>query len=102
MPADIPYEATAAGGTVVYTGFGFPAAKASLKPALDRRLTLTTVTNDFSNSAAAINLLVNKAVNLAPFGLETYPVAEAEQLFAARAEELAAGKNVKCCVLNLM
>ena len=102
LPADIPYEATATGGTVVYTGFGFPAAKASLKPALDRRLTLTTVTNDFSNSAAAINLLVNKAVNLAPLATETFPAAEAEQLFADRAEELAAGKNVKCCVIDMM
>ncbi len=102
MPADLPYETTAVGGTVVYTGFGFPSAKASLKPALDRRLTLTTVTNDFSNNAAAINLLVNKAVNLAPLGLEIFPVAEAEQLFSSRAEELAAGKNVKCCVINLM
>lgn len=77
----------------MYTGFGFPAAKASLKPALDRRLTLTTVTNDFSNSAAAINLLVNKAVNLAPFGLETYPVAEAEQLFAAARKNLPQAKT---------
>ena len=102
LPVDAPYEVTSIGGTVVYTGFGFATAKAALKTALDRRLTLTTITNDYSNYAAAINLLVNKAVNLAPLKIETFPVAQAEELFAERAEELAGGKNVRCCVLNLM
>ena len=102
MPADLPYEATSVGGTVVYTGYGFPSTKASLKPALDRRLTLTAVTDSYNNCTAAINLLVNKALNLAPIAPEVFSAAEAEQLFASRAEEMAEGKNVKCCARNLL
>ncbi len=102
LPSDLPFSITATGGTVVYAGFSFPEISAQLKTALDKRLTLTAVTNDYSNNAAAINLLVNKAVNLAPFRIQKHPVADADKIFAAEAEKNEKGLRMNYSILNML
>lgn len=86
LPAELAFKATAEGGTVVCAGFEFPEMSAQLKTAFDKGLTVTAVTDEESGSAAAINLLVNKAVCTQPLGLMQFPSAEAGKLFAAQSE----------------
>lgn len=102
LSPDLPFGITAAGGTVVYTGFGFPDVTANLKKALDKRLTLTAVTNDYSGNAAAINLLVNKAVNIAPFALKRHSSAETEAAFAEAAKRMENNERVPCRVIDML
>ena len=102
MASDLPYETTAMGGTVIYAGFGFPAAQASLKAAQERRLTITTITNDYSNRTAAINLLANKAVRTAPLKVPVFRESDAEKVFAERSAAMKNGEIVTSCILKLM
>ena len=98
----IPFDTTAPGGMVVYTGFGFPETSAQIKTALDKQLTLTSVANDYSNIATAINVLLNKAVNIAPLHLQIKPVSEAQSVLGAAADEAEKGNNVPVSVLNML
>ena len=98
----IPFDTTAPGGMVVYTGFGFPETSAQIKTALDKQLTLTSVANDYSNIATAINVLLNKAVNIAPLHLQIKPVSEAQSVLGAAANEAEKGNNVPVSVLNML
>ena len=66
LSPSLPFAYTAADGTVIYTGFDFPDVTVAVRQALEKRLTVTAVTNDYSNNSTAINLIVNKAINLAP------------------------------------
>lgn len=102
MASDLPYETTAAGGNVIYAGFEFPAAQASLKAAQDRRLTITTITNDYSNRTAAINLLANKALRTAPLKVQVFRENEAEKVFAERSAAIRQGEIINSCILKLM
>lgn len=99
---ELPFALTAADGTVIYTGFRFPEYSIALKPALDKRLTLTTVTNDYANNATAINRIVNKAVNLAPFLSQRRPVAEVAALFAEEAKKAEKGERVPYTVIDMI
>lgn len=102
LAPDLPFGITAAGGIVVYTGYGFPEISAQLKTALDKHLTLTSVSNDRSGDAAAINLLVNKAVNLAPLNPQKYPASKLAEIFRGEAEKAEAGKRTQCCIINML
>lgn len=98
----IPFDATAFGGMVVYTGLSFPECTAQLKPAFDKQLTLTAVANDYSNIESAINLLLNKAVNLAPLHLTSRPVSQTEEAFKEGAAKAEKGENVPVSLLNML
>ncbi len=102
LSPELTFDATAEEGTVVYVGFEFPDSSARFKTALDKRLTLTSVTNDDSGNAAAINLLVNKAVNLEPLGFEEVPFAQANELFSKQGSVIE--KNGRACygILNML
>ena len=102
LPSDLPFGITAAGGTVVYAGLSFPETTAPLKAALDKRLTLTAVTGGCFNYAAAINLLVNKAVNLAPLRLQKKTAAQAAEYFASESEKGAKGGRMPFAVFNML
>ena len=102
MPADLPFAITKAGGSVVYAGLSFPETSAQLKLAMDKRLLLTAVTNDYSNISAAINLLVNKAINFAPFAFKKHPVSETEKLFADAAAGTEKGERTQVGIINLL
>lgn len=102
MSPELPFSLTAADGTVVYTGFYFPEYTVALKAALDKRLTLTTVTNDYSNSSTAINRIVNKAVNLAPFLQKKRPLAEVAELFAEETQRAESGQAVPYTVIDMI
>ncbi len=102
IPLALPFDTTAPGGTVVYTGFSFPEASAQLKNALDKQLTLTSVANDYSDVATAINLLLNKAVNIAPLHLLLSPVSDAAKQFENAANAAEQGQNVPVSVLNML
>ena len=86
----------------MYAGFGFPELQPQLKAALDKRLTISAVANDPSNYAAAINLLVNKAVNVAPLHPRKYSAAEIAAAFADRAESLEKNAGESPSVINLL
>ena len=102
LPAELPFGLTAHAGKVVYAGFGFPELQPQLKTALDKRLTISAVANDPSNYAAAINLLVNKAVNVAPLHPRKYSAAEIAAAFADRAESLEKNAGESPSVINLL
>ena len=102
LPAELPFGLTAHAGKVVYAGFGFPELQPQLKAALDKRLTISAVANDPSNYAAAINLLVNKAVNVAPLHPRKYSAAEITAAFADRAESLEKNAGESPSVINLL
>ena len=102
LPPDLPFGITAAGGIVVYTGYGFPEISAQLKAALDKHLTVTSVSNDRTGDSAAINLLVNKAVNLAPLRLQKRPAAQLADVFREEAEKAETGKRTQCCIVNML
>ena len=101
LPPALPFDMTAADGLVVYAGFDFPDFSAPLKPALEKRLTITAVTNDYSNNATAINRIVNKAVNLNPFLFQKRPVAEIAALFAEEAKRAESGGHVPYTLVNM-
>ena len=102
LAPDLPFGITGAGGIVVYSGYGFPESSGELKTALDKHLTLTSVSNDRSGDAAAINLLVNKAVNLAPLNPQKYPASKLAEIFRGEAEKAEAGKRTQCCIINML
>ncbi len=102
LAPDLPFGITAAGGIVVYTGYSFPEISAQLKAALDKHLTITSVANDRTGDAAAINLLVNRAVNLAPFQLQKRPAAQLADIFKEEAAKAEAGKRMQCCIVNML
>lgn len=102
LSPDLPFGIVAAGGIVVYTGYGFSEISAQLKTALDKRLTITSVSNDRTGDAAAINLLVNKAVNLAPLQLQKQSASALPALFRAEAEKAETGKRTRCCIVNML
>ena len=73
-----------------------------LKAAQDKRLTLTTVTNDYTNNEAAINLLVNKAVNLAPFLQRKNRIADLEQILREEKDHMQAHGYARCSVIDML
>ena len=89
-------------GKVIFAGMEFPEISVHLKKALDKKLSLTSVSNDRERSAAAINLLVNKAVNLSPLIAEEAAAADIPALFAAKAELLDKEKRVSPTILNMI
>ena len=102
LSPDLPFGITATEGIVVYTGYGFPEISAQLKAALDKRLTITSVANDRTGIAAAINLLVNKAVNLAPLQIQKLPAARLDKIFAEGAKTAESGERAQCCIINML
>ena len=98
----LPFAVTAFGGMVVNTGFSFPECTAQLKPAFDKQLTLSAVANDYSNIESAINLLLNKAVNIAPLHLVTHPVSDAAAVLGDGAAKAKNGENVPVSLLNML
>lgn len=102
LPAELPFSLTAHAGKVIYAGFGFPEVQTQLKAALDKRLTLSAVSNDPSNYAGAINLLVNKAVNIAPFHIRRYAAEDLKTAFEERAEAMEKGSGEGPAVINLL
>lgn len=102
VPPETAFATTAAGGTVVYTGLGFPPVSVPMKAAQDKRLTLTTISNDYSNCAAAINLLVNNAVDPAPLIAAHRPAAEIADALAEGAKLQKEGGRVPCTVIDLL
>ena len=102
VPPETAFATTAAGGTVVYTGLGFPPVSVPMKAAQDKRLTLTTISNDYSNCAAAINLLVNNAVDPAPLIAAHRPAAEIADALAEGAKLRKEGGRVPCTVIDLL
>lgn len=102
VPPETAFETTAAGGTVVYTGLGFPSVSVPMKIAQDKRLTLTTISNDYSNNAAAINLLVNNAVDPTPLIAAHRPVAEAAGAFQDGCAALKESGRAPCGVIEML
>ena len=102
LSPSLSFTYTPTDGTVIYTGFDFPDVSVAVKPALEKRLTVTAVTNDYSNNATAINRIVNKAVNLAPFCKDVRPVADIAKLFDQAAAKKDAGKHVPYTIVNMI
>ncbi len=102
LAPELAFKATAEGGTVVCAGFEFPEMNAQLKTALDKGLTLTAVTDEAAGSAAAINLLVNKAVNTQPFGIAEISAADAGKLFAAQSESTEKSGRAHYGIVNML
>ncbi len=102
ISAALPFTITAPRGKVIFAGMEFPEMNVHLKPALDKKLTLTGVSNEGGQSAAAINLLVNKAVDFAPLIAEEKSASDIAALFAARAELLEKENRVPPVILNMM
>lgn len=102
LSPDLPFEITASRGKVIFAGMEFPEISVHLKKALDKKLSLTSVSNDRERSAAAVNLLVNKAVNLSPLIAEEAAAADIPALFAAKAELLDKEKRVSPTILNMI
>ena len=102
LSPSLPFAYTAAAGTEIYTGFDFPDVTVAVRQALEKRLTVTAVTNDYSNNSTAINLIVNKAINLAPFRKDVRPVADIAKLFEEAAARREAGDRVPYTVVNMI
>ena len=102
LAPELAFKATAEGGTVVCAGFEFPEMNAQLKTALDKGLTITAVTDESAGSAAAINLLVNKAVNTQPFGIAEISAADAGKLFAAQSESTEKSGRAHYGIVNML
>lgn len=99
---EVAFEMTANGGRVVFAGFAFPDMQAKLNIAQEKRLTLSSVSNDCTNYGTAINLLVNKAINIAPFRIHAFPVSEVEKALGEGAESLEKGKSEGPIVINML
>lgn len=102
VPPETAFDMTANGGNVVFAGFAFPDMQAKLNVAQEKRLTLSAVSNDLTNYGTAINLLVNKAINIAPFRIRTFPVSEIGKALAESAEALEKGENEGPAVINML
>ena len=102
IPTETAFKATAENGTVVCVGFEFPETSAQLKTALDKRLTLTAVSGDYAGSAAAINLLVNKAVNSKPLCIPEGKAADMNALFDERGKEAEKHGRTQYGILNML
>ena len=102
LAPELAFKATAEGGTVVCAGFEFPEMSAQLKTAFDKRLTVTAVTDEETGGAAAINLLVNKAVCTQPLGLAEIPAADAGKLFAAQSESTEKSGRAHYGIVNML
>ncbi len=98
----MPFYVTANGGNVVYTGFSFPEQIVQLKPALDKQLILSSVSNDYSYIESAINLILNKAITIAPFHLQPHAISETSELFRQAAEKAEKGVSVPVSILNML
>ena len=99
---DLSFDITAPRGKVIFAGMEFPEISVHLKKALSKKLTVTGVTNDYEQSAAAINLLVNKAVDFSALTGEEKSAADIQAMFAAKAELLEKDKRVSPSILNMM
>ena len=99
---DLPFELTAARGKVIYAGLEFPEIGVKLKSALDKKLTVTGTTDEFAQISAAINLLVNKAVDFSPFLSDEENAADLAEVFAAKAEQLEKEKRLTPTILNMI
>ena len=102
LAPNLPFGVTKAGGTVVYTGYTFPERSVRLKTAQERRLTLTTVINNYNNSETAINLLVNKAVNLTPFTQQKRNVTQLNETLSEEEKRLRALGYAHCNVIEML
>lgn len=102
LPADLPFKLTSDRGTVVYTGLEFPEFSLPMKAAMDKNLTLTGAESDYMHSAAAINLLVNKALTLNPIYPQEYPLPDMKKLLEEKAALLEKGSRTGTAVINLI
>lgn len=102
LAPDLPFELTAVRGKVIYAGLEFPEIGVKLKAALEKKLTVTGTTDDFAQSYAAINLLVNKAVDFTPFQVEERNISEISDIFAEKNQMLEKEKRVIPAILNML
>lgn len=102
LSPDLPFEITAKRGKVIYAGMEFPEMTVHLKKALDKEISVTGATRGYAQCAAAINLLVNKAVDFKPLLAAEANAADIPKLFASNAEILEKEKRVPLTIVNMI
>ncbi len=102
QPPELPLLTTAQSGIVVYSGLEFSELSIPLKTAIDKNLTIAGAVNNYSYSAAAINLLVNKAVNFAPIMPQEREISDFKAALEEKAAQLEKKDRPSAFILNMI
>ena len=102
LSPELLFSVTGSHKNVVFAGFTDPDHKISVKQAFRKNLNVFSVNNGYSYTSAAINLLVNKAVNISALECPSVQATDIEQALAAGAKDLDDGKYPACTLLNMM
>lgn len=102
LAPELAFTVTRSGKNVVFAGFTPPERNISLKEVFCKNLNVFSVNNGYSYVSAAINLLVNKAVNPLVFECSVITQPELEATLTEGANMLDSGKYPPCVILNKM
>lgn len=102
LSPELVFSATRKNGSVVLAGFTTTEHKITMEKAFNKNLCVYSVNNGHSYTSTAINLLVNKAVNVASLNAPTLLKENLEQTLEQGAKLLEEGKNPSITILNMM
>ena len=102
LSPELLFSVTGNNKNVVFAGFADPERKISYKEAFRKNLNVYSVNSGYSYTSAAINLLVNKAINVASIDCPPVAFSDIEAALASGAKALDEGKNPTYALLNMM
>lgn len=102
LSPELVFSVTGKNGSVVLAGFITPEHKITLENAFRKNLNVFSVNDGYSYTSTAINLLVNKAVNIESLNCPIAVKDNIEETLAKGAKLLDEGKNPSVTVLNMM
>lgn len=98
----LPLQLASYGSSIAFAGFDYSNLTINLKPAMKRQLNICTVTKGFGNTAASINLLANKAVNLSAVPKIFAEYQDVPSLYEQMSSSYKERKNFLPALVNLM
>jgi len=98
----LPLSLTCFGGSVAYAGFNPNSIKIDFATAMKKQLTVVGVIDGHCNTAAAINILVNKALNFSSFNFPTTAYSGIPKALAEKAKQIANGEKTTEVIVKLL
>lgn len=98
----IPFVLTSFGGSIAFAGFDANNVRADIAPIMKKKLHITGITDGFGQTEAAINILVNKALDFSALNFGAAAYKDVPSLLSKRLEKLKNGEREPEVILNMM
>lgn len=102
ISVDLATKIAAPSAKIAFAGFSYPNVKVPLNVALRKQLTCLCVTNGYGNEEPAINILANKAIDLANYSLPATKMDDIEANIRSMQDDFKNKRPVKNLLVNML